>query len=351
MTNCVEQCWGYDGNCTVELMTFDGDYHWMDCDDFYDYGNNHTDNDTNNDTDDCVVCNVYGCSYTWAGIDHCQENYCEDVCNGDGGYCEVEYNWTDVYTGFLRATKDSRFIANLKNTENAWYADCSDWNNYATFKYYPDEDCPLECTHEDQSEWYYDLEYVMSSNCTDCDGQDSCLTEWYEGNNYYFQNCSDFDGWYDCWSYGDCSYDNDTDHNDTDDCPEFICYDSDCTWQYDDLMSCNMTNCVEQCWGYDGNCTVELMTYDGDYHWMDCDDFYNYGNNDTDNDTDCPEYTYYESDCAYWSDDFEWCTMTNVVEQCYGNDGWCEVSLKTHEMGEGDYVNMTCDVFHDWLDF
>jgi hypothetical protein len=69
------------------------------------------------------------------------------------------------------------------------------------------------------------------------------MYDWAMDNWFYYHNCSYFYEWYDSWNQT---------HNDnfTDNCTwdyEPVCYDSDCSYTYDDLDSCEVTECWNEC--------------------------------------------------------------------------------------------------------
>jgi hypothetical protein len=297
MTNCVEQCWGYDGNCTVDLITWDNEYYWMDCDQFYDYGNNHTDNDTDN----CTNCTYYDQSSYYPGMDWIYMNDCYDSCTSEWT-CSMEW-MADMYQYY----EDCEYFY-------TWY---DEWNNNNTDNNdtdYNDTDgdnCTtcydINCTY-----LHEDLSYCQMTDCWDnCNYDSYCenVEVWtYDGDSFNM-TCDEF------WEAFDS-------YNETENCTNCTTYDESMYWT--DLDYAYMHDCYD-------NCTNEYFCdYEVSWNWqtynISCDGFNNWymnKENSTDNDTDCPEYTYEEFDCTYRSDDFEWCAMYNVVEECYGDDSWC----------------------------
>jgi hypothetical protein len=95
-----------------------------------------------------------------------------------------------------------------------------------------------------------------------CDeyGNMTCHYEWIYENQFYYEECEFFYSWYDMWNQTH----NETDYNDTDDCPNWICSETDCLmYGAGELAECNMTNCYDFCYEEESTCDVSLVTLDG----------------------------------------------------------------------------------------
>jgi hypothetical protein len=122
-----------------------------------------------------------------------------------------------------------------------------------------------------------------------------------------YMDCESF------YSYGNDT-DNDTDNNET--CPEYICYESDCMWHVSNLseqyrpVECMMENCVEQCYGEDGECSVHMISDDNETISMDCDTMYDFVEWDAYNQS-------YSVDCnrTDFTMSYEW-SQHVVVHEC-----------------------------------
>lgn len=149
-TDCMNTC-TEEWLCSAAWMDGSAQNGDAPCDEYYAAaGVEPAEDDSADDsTDDSIVCTeAAACDYDMPDVDYCVQVTCTDETTGIS-QCAVSFNMTEVATRVMALRREPRFKLAISTQSDVFTADCDEYNNFAQFKYYPDESCPLDCNETD----------------------------------------------------------------------------------------------------------------------------------------------------------------------------------------------------------